>query len=319
MDEEKDPRIDGLNTVRGAAINAMARLISYDRAYIEHFFADLENWAQDASSAIRGCVATAIYATAAHDPDRALKCLPALFDTDFALHGSEFVGRLVKDGVSKNLEAVRPYVHRLLTSPSPRARHCGGRAACLARLYHPEADSLAEAAMTGAVEARLGAAAVAEANLLHRDCRVWCEQALRRLFDDPVIEVRNAAAHCFWKLWKHPEYPITDYARLIEAFLESAAFMSEPTFLLHALEDSKTRLPGEVLQVCETFVRRCAGEARDIRTGLAADDHTVGKLVFRAVAQIPDAVGQRRAVAIIDQMCLEGLHSTRKQLEGVER
>jgi len=318
-DKERDIRIEGLNTVHGQAIEAITQLVLQGSAYLEDFGTDIESLAIDPSAAIRGCAASAVYAMATHDSARALALLPAFFDSDAALHGSNFVCRLIRHSVGKHLEILRPYVHRLLESPNATARLQGGIAACLARLHHPEEDQLAEAAMAGPVEARRGVAIVAEGNLLDPKCRGWCEQALRRLFDDPDREVRNAAAHCFWQLWQKPDHPLADYADLIEAFLKSAAFTTDPSFLLHALEDTKTRLPEQVLHVCEIFVGRCAAEARDIRTSIAADESTVGKLVFRAIAQLSDRDGQRRAVAVVDRMCLEGMHSAGKHLGEIER
>lgn len=319
-EKDVDVRSDAQNTVRGRAIEAIARLVFlHDRAYLEFFGTDIERLTQDLSPAIRGCAAYAVYAIASHDPGRALSLLPAFFDSDVALHSSEFVCRLIKHGLHKHLETLRPYVQHLLKSANPEARRHGGIAACLAHLYHPAEDQLAETALTGAVEARRGAAAVAEAYLLDPKCRPWCEQALRRLFDDSDEDVRNAAAHSFWQFGKNPNQPLTDYSDLIEAFLKSAAFTTDPSFLLHAFEDTKMRLPERVLHVCEIFVERCAAEARDIRTGIAGDEHTVGKLVFRAFAQLSAVEGQRRAVAIIDRMCLEGLHSAGKHLGEFER
>lgn len=318
-EREVDIRIEGLNTIRGRAIEAMARVVFHDRAYLELFGRDIEKLTQDASPAIRGCSAYAVYAMASHDPARAIALLPAFFDSDVALHSSEFVCRLVKHGLQKHLEPLRPYVQRLLNSANPEARRHGGIAACLARLHHSTEDQLAESAMTGTVEARRGAAAVAEGNLLDPKYRPWCEQALLRLFNDPDKDVRNASAHCFWQLWQHPNYPLTDYSGLIDAFLKSTAFTTDPSFLLHALEDTKMRVPEQVLHVCEIFVVRCAADASDIRTGIAGDEYTVGKLVFRAVAEIPSIEGQRRAVAVIDRMCLEGLHSAGKHLGDFER
>lgn len=318
-EKELDIRADASNTVRGRAIDAIAHLIFHDQTYLNFFGGDIEKLTRDPSPAIRACAAFAVYAIASHDPTSALALLPAFFDSDVALQSSEFVCRLIKHGVNKQLETVKPYVHQLLNSTNPEARRHGGIAACLARLYHSTADQLAETAIKGTVQARRGATAVAKSNFLDPKCRPWCEQALRRLFDDPDEEVRKAAAHCFWHLWQKPTHPLTDFSDLIEAFLKSAAFTTDPTLLLHALDDTKTRLPEQVLHVCEIFVARCADDARDIRKGVAGDEHTVGKLVFRAVAQLPEIAGQRRAVALIDQMCLEGFHSAANHLLEFER
>lgn len=314
-----DIRIDATNCVRGRAIEAMALLVFDNRSYLDFFAPDIERLTQDPLPSIRACTAFAVYAIASHDPNRALALLPNFFDTDIALQSSEYVVRLIKHGLPKHLATLKPFVEQLLTSKNPEARRHGGIAACLARLYHPTETELAEKAIAGSVEARRGAAAVAEGNLLDAKHRAWCEETLIRLFSDTDEEVRDATAHCFWQLWRKPHIPLTDYSALIEAFLQSPAFTTDPSFLLHALEDTKARIPDQVLHICETFVQRCADEARDISTGIAGDEHTVGKLVFRAIAQLSNHEVQLRAVAVIDGMCLEGLDSAAKHLGDFER
>ena len=89
--------------------------------------------------------------------------------------------------------------------------------------------------------------------------------------------------------------------------------------LLHALEDSRHKLPEVVLDVCEHFVERCAAQARDIRTHHAGDEHTVGPLVFRAYQQLASDPAQLRALRLIDRMCEEGLNSAAKNLMEFER
>jgi hypothetical protein len=65
-------------------------------------------------------------------------------------------------------------------------------------------------------------------------------------------------------LGQNPDLPLADYGSIIARFLKSAAFADDPSFLLHALEDSRQKLPEVVLDVCEHFVERCSAQARDI-------------------------------------------------------
>ncbi len=71
-EKQLDIRIDGLNTVRGHAIEAIAGLVFHDRAYLQYFGTDIEKLTQDTSPAIRACAAFAVYAMASHDLARAL-------------------------------------------------------------------------------------------------------------------------------------------------------------------------------------------------------------------------------------------------------
>lgn len=59
--------------------------------------------------------------------------------------------------------------------------------ACLARLYHNAADPLAEAALSGDEQRRLGACEVAKSNLLHPECRAWCEPVLLGLNTERML------------------------------------------------------------------------------------------------------------------------------------
>jgi hypothetical protein len=58
--------------------------------------------------------------------------------------------------------------------------------------------------------------------------------------------------------------------------------------LLHALEDTRQQIPETTLEVCEEFVRRCAAQDGDISASIAADERTVGTLVFRSYAQFEE-------------------------------
>jgi hypothetical protein len=207
----------------------------------------------------------------------------------------------------------------MLRSEIEKVRQAGGRLACLARLYHPDVDDLSEMAMMGSPASRLGAAEVASRNLTNPDCRVWCEAALQRFFNDEDEDVRSHAAGCFWHLWQQPDLPLSEYDGLIRYFLDSKAFAEEPTYLLHALDDTRQRVPGTILDVCDTFVAKCAEKAKDISTSMAADETTVGKLVFRAYAQLEAQPFRQRALALIDLMCAEGLQSAGKHLMEFER
>ena len=173
--------------------------------------------------------------------------------------------------------------------------------------------------MSGDPACRLGATEVASQNLTNADCRAWCEAALIRFFKDDDGDVRRHAAGSFWHLWQQPDLPLGDYEALFRSFLDSKAFADEPTYLLHALDDTRQRVPETILDVCDMFVTKCAEKAKDISTAMACDEITVGKLVFRAYAQLEARPLRRRALELIDRMCAEGLQSAGKHLADFER
>jgi hypothetical protein len=207
----------------------------------------------------------------------------------------------------------------MVASSNADVNHAGGQCACLARLYHTDADDLAETALAGNVSCRLGAVSVICDNFLVPQCREWCESKLKLLFFDNEREVRVKAAGCFWYPWRRPNTPLAQFNSLIQVFLTSPAFSEEPTYLLHALDDSRQRMPEAILEICEHFVEKCAEHARDIRTSIAGDESTAGKLVFRAYAQLQTEDMRRRTLNLIDRMCEEGLQSPSQHFAEFER
>jgi hypothetical protein len=309
----------GINTVRGHTAELMRNMIIFDRHYLDAFFPTIERLVRDPNISVRACVASTLLGVAFHDEDVALALFNTLSETDNVLLATRSAEEFVHRCLVKHLIAMRPHIERMLISERAEVRRAGARLATLARLYHKDAADLAATALNGDPVSRLGAAEVAEQNLTHPDCRECCEQTLAVLFDDADATVRRKSARCFWHLWRKPDIPLVQYDSLIARFLKSAAFAEDPSFLLHALEDSRHKLPEVVLNVCEHFVERCAAQARDIRTQHAGDEYAVGPLVFRAYQQLESDPAQRRALGLIDRMCEEGLHSAATSLVEFER
>ena len=71
--------------------------------------------------------------------------------------------------------------------------------------------------------------------------------------------------------------------------------------------------------VCEKFLDRFAGEARDIRTRRVGDTFTLAKLVFRTYQQHRNDEWTCRSLNLIDYLCLEGLGDAGSHLEQFER
>jgi hypothetical protein len=310
---------NGINSVRGFAANAIRDLVYSDARYVSVFRSTIEKLAHDPSLAVRSCVASTLHAVACHDTPLALRWSSLLFDADDRLLATPYVQRFIQQGLPEHWTKFSAVIQRMLLSSHENVKVAGGTAACLARLNHLEADALSAAALKGDMHCRLGVCEVAKRNLLIAGCRVWCEMVLVQLFSDESPEVRSKAAGCFWLLWQSPDTPLADFDALIRSFLASPAFTDEPTYLLRALEETNHQVPEAVLDVCEVFIARCSEEARDIRTSVAADEYTVGKLVFTAYAQLRSDSTQTRALDVIDRMSLEGLNSANVHLVEFER
>jgi len=112
---------------------------------------------------------------------------------------------------------------------------------------------------------------------------------------------------------------LENYENLITAFCGSAAYQENSFPVLHVLEESLRRLPGITCVVCEKFLERFGGEAKDIRTHRAGDVRTVAKLIFRTYHQHQGDEWAPRCLDLIDRMCLEEIQDARSELEEYER
>ena len=309
----------GINCVRGNVAETIRSLLFYDETNLTIFAPTIEKLVSDPSLAVRACAASTLIAVTNLDFEKALQWGDVLLSADERLLATTYVQKFIIRGLPDYFKRFESVIHKMLCAEHEKVRTAGGTIACLARLYHTEADYLSEKALKGDEYCRLGACEVAKSNLLNIDCREWCEFALRRLFDDDDKKVRQNAAGCFWNLWQSPDTPLKEFDELIDCFLKSASFTEEPTFLLHAFEENNHQLPDIVIDICSFFIERCGEEAKDIRTSMAADEMTVGKLVFTAYAQLQSLSGQNKALDLIDQMSIEGLSSAKTHLTEFER
>lgn len=314
-----DILMHGINTVRGHVAEAVRDLIWSDKRYLATFRTTVDILIRDPSVAVRATVASTLMAVMVHDAPLARHLAIQLLESDARLLGTRYVEEFIHRAIREAFEPFSEVIRSMLKSEREKICRVGGKLACLARLYHVEADDMAEAALDGNESCRMGACEVAKSNLLHGECRAWCEMALARLFKDKSAIVRREAAGCFWYLWQSPETPLTGFDDLIRAFLASPAFAEEPSFLLHALEETKQKVPEATLDVCEEFVVRCATEAKDFRTSISGDAITIAKLTFTAYAQLQAQSLQIRALEVIDSMSLEGLGSANAHLSEFER
>jgi hypothetical protein len=306
----------GINTDRGRAAEAIASLIWHHCDYLERFSPTLKMMVQDRSLSVRACVAKALLAAANHDEEFALQLFISLSDHNPQFLSTAYAEQFIYQGIKDYFPRLKPQVEALLRSELPDAAEAGGRLASLAALWGHSVDNLIEEALDGTAARRLGIAKVVATNFTHDECRSWCEPLLRRFFNDDDHDVRRSAAHCFSQL---QDGPITAYEGLIQAFCDSKAYQEDSFWILHVLDESKHRLPAVTWNVCQKFLTRFSGEARDISTGRSGDSRTMSKLVFRVYQQYQRTDWGVKCLDLIDTMILEGLHDAQTGMSEFER
>lgn len=311
-----DIDMNGINTTRGRAAEAIRDLIWRDAVYLPRFRGALDRMVCDPSTCVRSCVAGTLRAVAYHDRSLALALFARMNRADDRLLATVHVYDLIRSLLREHFDELRPVIERMLRSGDPTVAQSGARLAGLAALHHQQAADLDREAATGSAPQRRGIAEVAAANVAVEDYRGWCEEHLNAFFNDEDKEVRKEAASCFRQL---RDESLEQYEPLILAFTDSISYRDDSMSILYLLENSLRRLPGITCVVCEKFLERFSDEARDVRTTRMGDAHTVTQLVFRTYHQHQDDDWTTRALDLIDRLCLEGIGDARKELDTFER
>lgn len=192
----------------------------------------------------------------------------------------------------------------------------GARQPCVASLDVEEARLLAEKCLSGTEAQREGAAEVYSANLRTARYRSVCEDALAQLFNDESEKVRSAASKCFFYLG---EGQLGQYVNVIDAFVQSDAFVAEHGRLIHALEQTTAELPQESILTCERFLDVVGGDAADIRTSAARHADDVVQILVRTYNQSRNPEMQARCLDLFDRMAELGIYGVSRALDQYER
>ena len=307
---------NAINTKRGTAARAMARLIEANGKRIAHLRPALEKMVQDPSIAVRSCVAQTLIAVLRHDRDLAVDLFGQLCNTEDALVGTEFVERFLFFALQTHFQELSSILERMVTSQLTEVASAGARQACVAALDLEEAAEIARICLSGSEAQKIGAAQVMAANVRTATCRSFCEDALVSLFNDPSDKVRAEAARCFLR-FEGPQ--LEGYDRLITGFVCSGASSSDFFPLLVALERTTAKLPEVTLLVCERFIDIAGLAAADISTGEAGDANTVIKLTLRTYQQSSDEKIRATCLDLIDKLMEHGAYGINDALEEFER
>ncbi len=312
-----DIHMNGINTTRGRAAEAIRNLIFTEDAYIDRFRPTLDQIIRDPSAAVLSCVAETIRAVAHHDPVLGMSLFHRMNLSEDRLLATHHVYEFIRGGLRDSFAELRPIVERMLRSPKPRVCKAGSRLASIATLLeHDSAADLADEALRGGIHHRLGVAQVASANIAIPEYRAWSEATLVTLFDDDDADVRSKAASCFRHLG---DEALDTYEGLITMFCDSRAYQENSSSILHMLEESLGRLPGMTWVVCKRFLDRLADEARDVRASRSVDTYTVAKLIFRTYQQHQNDEWTSPSLDLIDRLCLEEIASAEGEFEQFER
>ena len=310
----------GINSVRGAAAEAVAALLFADTDRTALLRSAVEALVRDPTLTVRALAPLPLLAILHDDEPESLDLFDILCADADPILGTPHFERYLNHAVYRSYEAVRSTLLRMVVSEEADARRAAARQICLAALHDGEFQKAAieDAARVedGDPEMRLGAAEIYARNCGHADVASQCLQKLPRFFADSAAEVRMEAAHCFSYI--QPEQ-ILEHDALIEAFSASAAFADGASALLRRLEGMSSPLPGSVCSLADRAVDAWGEAAGDISTSAAGDAYILSKLVVRFYAQASDDAQRGRALDAIDRMIEVGFSGLQDELSAADR
>lgn len=310
------PLDHGINSVRGTAAGAVAKLVFQEERYLSFFKPHLKTMANDPADAVRACVAEALLGTLRYDRDLAVTLFLDLCNADERLLGTPYFERFLYYAVSTHLNELHCILTRMVESIHEEVSTAGARQICLASLSMNDAVPLAQRCVSGSVSMRVGAAEVYATNIRVRACREKCKEMLSMLFTDEDKDVRAAASRCFMGFEGNE---LRDYADLVEAYIESPAF--EPGFnpLIDALRDSTANMPNETLLACERWFDLAGTSAGDVSTRVSADSSTVINLVIRVYSKATTDEVKSKCLDLIDKAKLLGAYGVDRVEDTFDR
>lgn len=313
---DDDLLIAGINSTRGAAAEAIAHLLFHDGNRVPLLESTLKRIVRDRSLAVRSCVAEALIALLNHDRPTAVQLFHQLCNTDDALLASHHIVRFLMYGVQTHYEELDPLIDRMLASTNPRVNVAGARVACFAALRVEAATTRLSDCLTGSEEQRVGAAQILVRQIATARSKRLCEDSLVRLFYDQSLRVRSEAAKVISHL---PSERFSEYAELVQEFLNSPSCEDNLDKLLFVLDDAHTAPADVVYEACERFIRTAGPAAGDITTSAAGDSYIVSRLIMRLCSQSTEPGLVEKCLDVIDQMISVQAFGIDKTLEPFER
>jgi hypothetical protein len=308
----------GMNSARGAAAEAIARLVVVDESRVTLLAPAIAKLSNDPIAAVKACAAEAVYALMRWRRDEAISDLLALVDGPDRLLATRSMQQLMMAAIATHWTHVRPIVERMLASDEEEVRDAGGALASVAGLDETDAGDLLTSVL-GDADARIrrGVAKVLAARAVSSRYRERCAAGLRKLFDDEDAGVREEAAKVFWRV---QDRQLAELDAVSYAFLSSAAFQGNHQHFLHALNVSTADVIDLVLATADRMVSAYGEQLGDLRGRIGGDSRDLSNLLLRVLGTMDaDRAKTNRALDMLDLMLGAGAWGVTEALETVER
>jgi hypothetical protein len=294
-----DPYSAGINSARGGAAEAIARLLFDQPELFGRLQESVHSLAQDRSISVRSCAIFALLALLNIDHHRAIAWFNECLSADSILLGTPYTRTFVHYAAYKDIDSIFPVIESMLRSEDTTVVREGALELCLLSLDLEVSAQRLQGVEGGTTPMREGATMVYAANVANESVGAVCCKRLKPFFTDPEMSVRTQAATAFKHISRLNTAAQSD---LLAAFLGSKPDPAALELVIRALESSQVQLPDFVCQLAELCVETYRKDAGDITKSASASAMGVSKIVVRLYAQTDDAAIQSRCLSIIDEM-----------------
>ncbi|WP_410671248.1 hypothetical protein [Amycolatopsis sp. cmx-4-68] len=305
-DGEFDLATEGMNSTRGVAAAANAKILFADKARGPRLLPIVAELAQDQILSVRAEATRPVLALFNGHLEQALDVADALFATTaIEIHHSNAANRLLTYAIYRAGARFSRHLDRALNADRPiavKAGHIWANA-----LLNDRLPETCPSDITGLpVHARQGAAqTIATAPHLAPDVLV-------RLFNDEDADVRKSAAAAIRVIHEPDSASISE--RVVAAYAASRAFPDNFGDLFHALERSLRLLPSTTIIACERAVEHAGVELGDLSRAAAAISRDIVTVVLRLYKQ-GDAAMRDRCLDVVDKLADVGAYGLLEALQ----
>ena len=308
------PVSQAINTARGSAADAIAKLLYADRSRWSLFRETVHQLTADPVLAVRSTAANCLLAIQSANPDEALGCFQLLLDGAEPIVGSFYVEHFISRATRRSYLDMRSTLDRLLDSGEASAQRVGARWIVLSALspQHAAARQDETKVLQLGEHIRAGAADIYAANLLHEQAGSRCADRLAEMLDDESEIVRESAA-----AWWHSLAPdhIAEQGPLLSAVARSQAFGEfRISGLLIRLGDCSGPPPVQICDIAERALAEFGPKAASIQHMESIVAQRLAKLLFQLLDATDDGRLETRVRNIIDQMIEANFYGVEEEL-----
>ncbi|KRD09712.1 hypothetical protein ASE48_06745 [Mycobacterium sp. Root265] len=253
----------GLNSVRGAISEVIARLISQDARNIDPLMPAVLSLVSDRDMGVRSLAARCVISLEHWESSNAVLAFEKLVDgcTDHLL-ATRYVYEILRARIVSRPSSARTVIDRMARSEVGEVQMHGAMLNTLAALLDGRAADLATAGVSGTEYQRLGAAKVYAANRIGTRFAEQCAEPLVLLLNDGSQLVRDAAAAV---ITDFSEVEVDEYRSVVEALISTRAADEHWDDLILMVGESIASAPDLALMICEKILLDTTDDLRSLQ------------------------------------------------------